>query len=658
MRIFFVLAFSAAALSAQTDDSWRSQGILYLDHSPSAKLHDLPVSAVKMQAGFWADRMRVNAERSVPTMLQELEDHGIVNNFRRLSGRSTQATHQGPVYTDSDLYKWIEAAAFVLQSGDRPQLRATLLATIDRLIDDILAAQEPSGYLNTYYQGDKAALRFTEMHRSHELYCLGHLLQAAIAYYRATGDRKLLDGGIKFVNYLIANFGPGKRPLLTGHPELEMALVELYRTTGNRADLELAGYLLSGVERERLKLSDSQVTYMFSGKPFTSRTEVEGHAVRAMYASSGATDYYLETGDPAYWKTLNRLWDDLTSSKMYITGGVGSRASGEAFGVSYELPNQQAYGESCAAIANLMFNWRMLMATAESRYADVMERALYNGINSGMSLDGTTYCYRNPLESTGEKIRNPWYETTCCPPNLERTFAALPGYMYAVNEKGIYANLYHASDMSWHLPGGEALQIVERTEYPWQGAIHFTVNPARTLETSVFLRIPGWSTGTTVLVNGKAWSAAPVAGHYLEIHRAWKTGDRIDLNLDMRTRLMTANPLLREDAGRVAVERGPIVYCLESADQPMLPSLFDAVLSGGEDFQMQYRADLLGGLMELRHTGVVSAKSAASEPLYRELGATSRATRPVTLTFIPYYAWANRGPLPMEVWVPYQRVER
>lgn len=356
---------------------WRDQGVIYLDHSPHAVMHPVPVRAVKLGGGFWQDRRRVNVERSIPTMLDLMEAHGIVDNFRRLSTKK-DASRRGPLYTDSDLYKWMEAVAFVLQSGDDPKLRAKF----DEIAAIIAAAQEPNGYLNTNYVGDKVPLRFTEMYRSHELYCLGHLLQAAIAYYRATGDRKLLDTGIRFVDYLVADFGPSKRPLLTGHPELEMSLVELYRTTGNRAYLNLAGYLLSGVETERLKLTPSQTKYLFSGIPFTSRTVFEGHAVRAMYASSGATDYYLESGDTAYRKTLDTLWDDLTNRKMYITGGVGSRSDGEAFGDAYELPNSQAYTESCAAIGNMMWNFRMLAVTANSRYADIMERALYNGINS------------------------------------------------------------------------------------------------------------------------------------------------------------------------------------------------------------------------------------------------------------------------------------
>jgi DUF1680 family protein len=362
MRLFILLGLAATFACAQSgDDSWRSQGVIYVGHSPYVKLHSVPIHAVRMDHGFWSARMRINVERSIPTMLQELEEHGVVDNFRRLSGRK-QAPRRGPRYTDSDIYKWMEAVAYVLQSGDRPDLRAT----VDRLTDEILAAQEPSGYLNTYYVDDRKGKRFTEMYLSHELYSLGHLLQAAIAYYRATGDRKLLEGGIRFVDYIVENFGPAKRPALTGHPEFEMALVELYRTTGQRKYLDFAGYLLSGVERERLHLTDGQVQYMFSGIPFTSRRQFEGHAVRAMYASSGATDYYAETGDPAYWTTLERLWKDLVNHKMYITGGVGSREAGESIGESYELPNAQGYGESCAAIGNMMWNWRMLAVTGDA----------------------------------------------------------------------------------------------------------------------------------------------------------------------------------------------------------------------------------------------------------------------------------------------------
>lgn len=643
--LFYVTAVTIAAQSA--GDNWRTEGVIHLDHSPYAKLHSVPIRAVHMGDGFWSARMRINVERSIPSMLEELEQHGVMDNFRRLTGK--QAPRRGPLYTDSDVYKWIEAAAFALESGDRPELRAT----VDRLTGEILAAQEPSGYLNTYYVDDRKDKRFSEMYRSHELYCLGHLLQAAIAYYRATGNRTLLDGGIRYADFLAANFGPGKRPALTGHPELEMALVELYRTTGARKYLDFAGYLLSGVERERLHLTDEQVQYLFSGIPFTSRQQFEGHAVRAMYASSGATDYFAETGDAAYWSTLDRLWKDLVNRKMYVTGGVGSREAGESIGLPYELPNAQAYGESCAAIGNMMWNWRMLAVTAEARFADVMERALYNGINSGMSLSGTLYCYRNPLESTGEKIRNEWYDTTCCPPNLERILASLPGYFYSTSAKGVYVHLYDNSHLDWHLENGEGLKLDQTTRYPWGNAVEIAVTPAEASEFSVFLRVPSWSRSTQFAVNGKELEAAR-PGEYFQIHRRWQAGDRIQARFDMTPRLTRANPLVREDTGRVAIERGPLVYCLESTDQPGVGSLFDAALANlSEPFGENFKDDLLGGVLVLRHKGAVAEKPLEEEPLYQVAGSGLRPSfKPTELSFIPYYAWANRGLTSMEVWVP------
>jgi hypothetical protein len=648
-----LLLFQVTANAQTAGPPWKLQGVIHTSSSPYAKLHSVPISAVKMGEGFWATRMRTNVERSIPTMLQLLEEHGIVDNFRRLTGR-TKAARRGPLYTDSDIYKWIEAAAFVLQSGDRPDLRAT----VDNLTAEILAAQEPSGYLNTYYVDERQPKRFAEMQRSHELYCLGHLLQAGIAYYRATGNRKLLDGGIKFADYLVENFGPQKRPALTGHPELEMALVELYRTTGDRRYLEFAGYLLSGVERERLKLRDYEISYMFSGKPFTSRTALEGHAVRAMYACSGATDYYLETGDPAYRATLETLWQDMVTHKMYITGGVGSRAEGEAFGEAYELPNAQAYTESCAAIANLMWNWRMVAVTGEARFAEVIERALYNGITSGMSLDGTLYCYRNPLESTGEQIRNPWYETTCCPPNLERTFAALPGYLYSTSADGVYVHLYHTSTLDWHLENGTGLKLSQETNYPWGDTLTLAVIPAAPSEFSIWLRIPAWTNRAVVTVNGEPAPGEPKPGEYFQLRRRWNAGDTVRLVFDMTPRLIVANARVRENLGRVAIERGPLVYCLEQRDQPGGQSIFDISLpigaNTGKEFTAEFRPDLLGGILVLRHKGIASAKPLSDEPLYQPLErAKRRGGKEVELTFIPYYTWANRGPAAMQVWIPY-----
>lgn len=639
--LFCVLLSTACALAA---DNWRDEGVIWLDHTPNAVMHPVPIRAVTITEGFWSPRRKVNVERSIPTMYELLDQHGALDNFRRMSGRS-KAPRRGPLYTDSDIYKWLEAAAFVLQSGDNPALRSE----VDRAIDDIVAAQRPDGYLNTYFVDERADKRFTEMYRAHELYCLGHLLQAAIAYYRATGDRKLLDAGIRYCNFLVANFGPAKRPLLTGHPEFEMAAIELYRTTGDRHYLDLAGYLLSGVETERLHLTPAQTTYLFSGIPFTSRTALVGHAVRAMYACSGATDYYAETGRSDYRQTLDTLWTDLTMRKMYITGGVGSREDGEAFGDAYELPNDQAYTESCAAIGNMMWNFRMLATTGESKYADVMERALYNGINSGMSLNGTTYCYRNPLATSGtEQFRNPWYDTTCCPPNLERTLASLPGYMYATSRDGVYVHLYDNSELNWHLEDGTPLRLVQHTKYPWEGRVLITISPAQDREFTLRLRIPAWSATTTVLVNGAA-GTVPKAGEYLAVRRRWHAGDRVELNFDMTPRLVAANPLVAEDTGKIAVVRGPLVYCLEQPDQsaPVGDLLFTRP---GAPFANRPE-DILGGVVMLAHDGLAFTDPLTNAPLYASLRAASeRPVKGVELRFIPYYAFANREPAAMTVW--------
>ncbi|MBI5085004.1 MAG: glycoside hydrolase family 127 protein, partial [Acidobacteria bacterium] len=372
MRCAALFLLLSGAIIAQP--TWRDQALLDLSRTPHARLRPVPVRAVKLNPGFWKTRQDVTIEKSIPSLLVLLEEHGILDNFRRLANRADYAPRRGPLFTDSDIYKWIEAAAWSLQVRADPQLEAAL----DRLIAEILSAQEPSGYHNTWFVEDREKLRFKQMTSGHELYCLGHMIQAAVAYHRSTGKRALLDGSIRFADYLLRGFGPApKQPLLTGHPELELALAELYRLTGNRDYLRLAGYLLSGVETARLKLTPRDTAYMFSGLPFTSRTQFEGHAVRALYAATGAADYWLETGDPAYKRTLDTLWNDLAAGKIFVTGGVGSRAAGETFGDAWELPNRQAYTESCAAIAGLLFNQRMLAATGDARYAAMMERALY-----------------------------------------------------------------------------------------------------------------------------------------------------------------------------------------------------------------------------------------------------------------------------------------
>ena len=650
------LASSTAAAGSSTGSEWKNQGVLNLVKSPYAKLRNVPVHAVTVTSGFWAARRQTNVEKSIPSMEKLLQANGRMDNFLRLAGQS-DAPQRGPVFSDSDVYKWTEAAGFALESADLPELRTMA----DKIIKEVVAVQEPSGYLNTYYVGDRAKDRMTpDVQRwGHELYNIGHLLQGAIAYYRATGDSTLLEAGIHFVDgFLLPNFGPGpdKKPIFSGHPEIELALIELYRTTGDKRHLELAGYILQG--DDRIKVPHRGYVYHFCGIPFTSRTHLEGHAVRAMYACCGATDYYLETGDQAYWKTLNTLWDDLVNHQMYVTGGVGARSDGEAFGDPYELPNFTAYGESCAAIGNMMWNWRMLAATGDAKYADVIERALYNGINSGMSLDGTLYCYRNPLgfdPSSGDHIRNPWYDVTCCPPNLERTFASLPGYFYSTSSEGLYLHLYDNSVLDWHLENGTALKVQQKTKYPWNGVGDITITPEKPVEFTLYLRIPGWSDHTQVKVNGKAVSGA-TPGQYLALRRRWEPGDVISVKFDLTTHLVAANPRVVDDYGRVAIQRGPLVYCLEQLDQPEGVALRDVRLDVNQKssapFQEEFRDDLLGGVLVLKCMGALYDRSSSTAELYFRYRPETSEKHATTLTFIPYYGWANRAATPMQVWTP------
>lgn len=600
-------------------------GVVSAGGSPHCKLKPVPSRAVEMRPGFWKPRMDANSEQSIPALLHLLEEHGVVDNFRRVSGRK-DVERRGPYFTDSDLYKWMEAAAFVLQSEDDPKMARML----DEVIDDVVAAQCEDGYLNTFFTGELAGQRFRNLPGEHELYCAGHLIQAAIAHHRATGGTKLLDAATRFADYLATVFGPGKIETPDGHPEIEMALVELYRTTGTRKYLDLAGFFLSG-------------------QKFADKQAIEGHAVRAAYLASGAADYFAESGHRTIMDALERLWADMAEGKMYITGGIGSRYDREAFGWPYELPNERAYAETCAAIANIFWNWRMLAITGESRFADVMERTLYNGFLSGVSLDGTCYFYMNPLACFRELQRQPWYGCTCCPPNVERMIASLPGYFYSASDEGIWVHLYDNSRLDWRLHDGRKVSLEQKADYPWEGSVEIAVSPEAPAEFALFLRIPGWCESASVSVGGEAERGVP-PGDYLKLERTWKPGDVVHLELPMPISLQESDPRVRENPGSVAMQRGPLVYCLESSDNPGVPIRdVELLIDGG--FSAEFKPHLLGGVTVVHAKGLYPAAGQERGPLYREAGSVKLEMRESGLTAIPYYAWANRGPSEMTVWV-------
>lgn len=615
-------------------DAWRDAGLVATARSPGAKLHAVPIRAVKMKEGFWLPRMEANRRNGIPKLYEQLESHGILDNFRRVSGRK-KCERRGPYFTDSDLYKWMEACALVLQSTDDPAVRDML----DKAIDDVVTVQGPDGYLNTWFVEQRAGKRFSNLAAEHELYCAGHMFQAAVAHYRATGGRKFLDAALRYADYLTRSFGKGKIEQADGHPEVEMALVELYRTTGTPAYLDLSGFFLDV-------------------NKFASRRVIEGHAVRAAYLNCGGVDYFLETRKAPYLEASERMWQDMVGGKMYITGGIGATSHGEAFGGSFELPNATSYAETCAAIANAMWNWRLLAATGEARFADEMERVFYNGFLSGVSLGGAEYFYVNPLESAGGHKRVPWFDCTCCPTNAVRTFAAIPGYLYSTSPEGVWVHLYDNNELNWRLEDGRKLRLAQETHYPWDGRITLTVSPESDGEFSLFLRIPGWCTDSKVSVNGRPADATAAPGSYCRLKRTWHPGDVVTLELPLPVAVRTCEPRVRNNRGRMAIQRGPVVYCLESVDNPGVDVLSVLVpieaKTGKLDTAVAFKADRLGGVCEVRFEGIWPDYSVTSGPLYRSAAASGMpALRRATLVAIPYYAWANRGDSQMIVWVPF-----
>ena len=613
--------------------------------SPHVRLRSVPLESVTVRDAFWAPRRRVNAQRTLPSQFRHLESTRTIDNMRRAAGKK-DGEYAGMYFSDSDIYKWLEAVSWQLAGRSDPELQRMADVVIKELAD----AQRDDGYLNSYFSRERALERWTDFDL-HEMYCAGHLFQAAVAHARATGATTLLDIATRFADHICDTFGPspGQRVAVDGHEEVELGLVELYRLTGIRRYLEQAAFFVESRGRGLLGRPYDRFDpeYAQDHLPFRDLDAVVGHAVRALYYNAGVADLCAETDEPGYRVALERLWANMTSKRMYVTGGVGSRYEGEAFGEDYELPSSRAYTETCAAIASVMWNWRMLAFGGEARFADLMEWTLYNAVLPGLSLSGDEYFYQNPLQDDGRHRREPWFGCACCPPNVARLLASLPGYVYTVSDDALWVHLYASGSVDTVLPNGQGVRVTQQTEYPWDGTITFGMGSAGRY--ALMLRIPSWcDEGASLTVEDALVPEALVPGSYVRVERAWQEGDTIRLHLPMPARYVEAHRHVAEATGRVAMARGPILYCLEDADHPGL-ELRDVILPTSPALVRVEPSDALGGVPLLR---VPAERQSADEgPLYRTREGEELRREGVEVTAIPYFAWANREPGRMEVWV-------
>lgn len=584
------------------------------------KLVAVPFTAVKVQDDFWAPRLRTNREVSLPHNFKWCEQTGRISNFAK-AGKLKEGKFEGIYFNDSDVYKVLEGASYSLADHPDPVLEKT----VDEVIAQIAAAQQSNGYLNTYFTLVKPNEKWTNFRSMHELYCAGHLFEGAVAHYRATGKRTFLDVAVKLADHIDRTFGPDKRHEVPGHEEIELALVKLYQVTGQDRYLDLARFFLE-IRGDQSQRKDIFGPYCQDHVPVRQQSEIVGHAVRAMYLYAGVADVAAYTGDQGFVDAMNRLWQDVVLRKMYITGGIGARHQGEAFGDAYELPNESAYCETCAAIGLAFWAHRLNLMHADARFADVLEQALYNGILSGLGMDGEHFFYVNPLASGGKHHRQPFFSCACCPSNLVRLVPSIPGYVYAGNRGAIYVNLYVAGKGEVPLADNK-VHLTQETRYPWDGAVKLTVQPQQPAMFDLYLRIPAWRQGANVAVNGQPIETLDLTKGYVRLNREWKPGDVVQLDLPMEIRRMEAHPKVTADRGRVAVQRGPIVYCFEAVDNT--EGVRNIMLPHDPKFVAEHRSDLLGGVTVIK--GV------------------DRKGRPITA--VPYYAWDHREPGEMVVWV-------
>jgi DUF1680 family protein len=622
-----------------------------------------PVSfvSVDLDDPFWAPRQEINRTVSLPHMYQMLVDTGRIGAFD-LNFERPVPSPIVQIFGDSDPAKWVEAAAYALAKHDDPALAQLL----DEVVDKVVSAQQPDGYLNTHFIVAQPDMRWKNLRDWHEMYCAGHWMEAAVAHHQATGERKLLDALARFADHIDERFGreEGKRRGYGGHPEIELALVRLYHETDEPRYLNLAKYFVEergqsnphyydveAVERgdDPKKFWARTYEYCQAHAPIREHTKVVGHAVRAMYLLCGVADLAHEYNDPSLLEVCERLWTNLVYQRMYITGGIGPSRHNEGFTTDYDLPDETAYAETCASIALILWNQRMLQFRGEGKYADIIEQTLYNGFISGLSLDGKHFFYVNPLASAGTHHRTPWFDCPCCPPNVGRMLASLGNYLYSTGERDLWVHLYAQNAAQVTIDGTE-VEVRLRSNYPWDGEIDLELSPATPQEFTLHLRIPGWCDEWRLQVNGETVDAQPVNG-YVAVTRRWQSGDRVHLSLAMPVQSVWAHPAVRQMQGRLAIQRGPVVYCLEAVDNPGIENLDRISISPEQVSQMQaeYRPDLLGGVTVLRGQGsIISTDRWDSTTLYKRN--QPPVTEAIEITAIPYCVWDNRDAGEMRVW--------
>ncbi|MCI0495958.1 glycoside hydrolase family 127 protein [candidate division KSB1 bacterium] len=621
----------------------------------------VPFTDVQIKDNFWQPRMETNRTVTIPYDFKKCEETGRIDNFSK-AGRLTEGEFIGIRYNDSDVYKVIEGAAYSLSLHPDPELEKYL----DDLIAKIAAAQEDDGYLYTTRTIDPenpaknaGKERWSYMIHSHELYNVGHMYEAAVAYYQATGKRSLLDVALKNANLIDSVFGPGKKHNPPGHQEIEIGLSKLYRITGEEKYLNLAKFFLDqrGKYIGRNPYDEYLgASYTQDHKPVIEQDEAVGHAVRAGYMYSGMADVAALTGDKNYIDAIDKIWDNVVSKKLYITGGIGARGNGEAFGDNYELPNLEAYNETCAAIANMFWNHRLFLLHGNAKFIDVLERTLYNGFLSGVGMSGSEFFYPNPLESDGRHKRSPWFDCACCPVNVVRFLPSLPGYVYAQKDDDLFVNLFMTSDATIKMKDN-IVNLVQQADYPWEGKIRIIVNPEKPDDFAIHVRIPGWALGQPVpgdlyhylnptdekvalSVNGEAVDFQLEKG-FAVLKRNWKKGDVIEMNLPMPIRKVVAHDSVKADIGKLALERGPIVYCAEWVDNG--GHVLNLMLPQVAELATEFRDYLLNGIQVIR-----------GKALGLHSDGTVTSNRDQDFLAIPYYAWAHRGSGEMAVWLPYQ----